>query len=542
MNLLIRCSVICAILYGFAVGEILPYEKLKNEPKSLAKDYYIYRLADETKYNKSELAVLRNDVYRYKGKLAKKLDAILGAEKINKKCAGFGIKNILKADDACKKVIINPNFISRLSSKNRAVLLNELVKFPNLINLINGMNAKNPAIYFADTLDVENYFIYFNSLSQKEREIKFNFELTPDFANALSKTYAFKGMLEDIVIKDKMQILAHSLLYINPANLGDEIAFLLGINAVKFKSDDKAFGFFKAAAYNSKKIGISQNAKFWMYLINGDKTALKELANSDYYDIYSIIAKEKLGNKTLSVIIPKPSLNAPKNYDISDPFAWVKTKNKADVANETELKKMAMFFDTKATIGEYSYIMNKLNKKDNFYAMPFMEFIGTDDLRRQALILALARQESRFVPSAISTSYALGMMQFMPFVANDIAKKQGLAEFDQDNMFKPEVAYKFANIHLDYLENYLISPVFIAYAYNGGIGFTNRMLKNGLFDKKGKYEPYLAMELVPYAESRDYAKKVLANFVIYAQILGLKVSAEDEILKLSSSEKSDKVR
>ena len=171
-----------------------------------------------------------------------------------------------------------------------------------------------------------------------------------------------------------------------------------------------------------------------------------------------------------------------------------------------------------------------------------MEFIGTDDLRRQALILALARQESRFVPSAISTSYALGMMQFMPFVANDIAKKQGLAEFDQDNMFKPEVAYKFANIHLDYLENYLISPVFIAYAYNGGIGFTNRMLKNGLFNKKGKYEPYLAMELVPYAESRDYAKKVLANFVIYAQILGLKVSAEDEILKLSSSEKSDKVR
>ena len=96
MNLLIRCSVICAILCGFAVGEILPYEKLKNEPKSLAKDYYIYRLADETKYNKSELAVLRNDVYRYKGKLAKKLDAIFGAEKINKKCGICAVLTMLK--------------------------------------------------------------------------------------------------------------------------------------------------------------------------------------------------------------------------------------------------------------------------------------------------------------------------------------------------------------------------------------------------------------------------------------------------------------
>jgi len=34
---------------------------------------------------------------------------------------------------------------------------------------------------------------------------------------------------------------------------------------------------------------------------------------------------------------------------------------------------------------------------------------------RKALMLAIARQESKFIPASISRSFALGMMQFMPF-------------------------------------------------------------------------------------------------------------------------------
>lgn len=64
------------------------------------------------------------------------------------------------------------------------------------------------------------------------------------------------------------------------------------------------------------------------------------------------------------------------------------------------------------------------------------------------------------------------MMQFMPFVAKDIAAKEQMKNFDSDDMFNPIVAYNFANIHLDYLNSYLLHPVFVAYAYNGGIGFT----------------------------------------------------------------------
>ena len=187
------------------------------------------------------------------------------------------------------------------------------------------------------------------------------------------------------------------------------------------------------------------------------------------------------------------------------------------------------------------------NYKKHYYPLPFMDKIGTKDVKRQALILALARQESRFIPGSVSTSYALGMMQFMPFLARDIGKKElKIPDFDESDMFKPEIAYKFANHHLDYLQTYLKSPVFVAYAYNGGIGFVKKMLLGGKIfnpnNAKNKYEPFLSMELVPFSESRDYGKKVLANYIIYRAILGSNTKISQFFESLMIPERSDTFR
>ena len=130
----------------------------------------------------------------------------------------------------------------------------------------------------------------------------------------------------------------------------------------------------------------------------------------------------------------------------------------------------------------------------------------------------------------------------MPFVANDIAKQYAIPNFDQDDMFNPQIAYKFANIHLDYLEKSLKSPVFIAYAYNGGLGFTRKTLRQEDLFKRGKFEPFLSMELVAYAESREYGKRVLGNFVVYSQILGENVSVRKLLDDLLVPQNSDFIR
>jgi soluble lytic murein transglycosylase len=73
------------------------------------------------------------------------------------------------------------------------------------------------------------------------------------------------------------------------------------------------------------------------------------------------------------------------------------------------------------------------------------------------------------------------------------------------------------------------NPLFVSYAYNGGIGFTKRKVLN-YFKFKGEYEPFFSMEMVPYSESREYGKKVLTNYVIYKTLLGEKTTLH-EILK-----------
>ena len=63
------------------------------------------------------------------------------------------------------------------------------------------------------------------------------------------------------------------------------------------------------------------------------------------------------------------------------------------------------------------------------------------------------------------------------------------------------------------------NPLFIAYAYNGGARYTRTQLKKGLFKEKNRFEPFLSMELISYAETREYGKKVLANYYIYNNYL-----------------------
>ena len=114
----------------------------------------------------------------------------------------------------------------------------------------------------------------------------------------------------------------------------------------------------------------------------------------------------------------------------------------------------------------------------------------------------------------------MGTMQIMPFLSKAIAKelKEPYNIFEQ---FDAKTNLRYANHHLNYLERKLNHPLFIAYAYNGGIGFTKRLLKTNLF-KKGKYEPYLSMELLPYDETKKYGKKVLINYFVYANYFNKK--------------------
>jgi soluble lytic murein transglycosylase len=110
-------------------------------------------------------------------------------------------------------------------------------------------------------------------------------------------------------------------------------------------------------------------------------------------------------------------------------------------------------------------------------------------------------------------------MQIMPFNVDTIAKSNPFKPTSYFDMFNPEHNIAYAIVHLKHIENTLFNPVLMAYAYNGGIGFTKRLLMNGGQFLSGEHEPFMSMELVSNDESREYGKRVLANYVIYKKIL-----------------------
>ena len=100
----------------------------------------------------------------------------------------------------------------------------------------------------------------------------------------------------------------------------------------------------------------------------------------------------------------------------------------------------------------------------------------------------------------------------------------------------------YANHHINYLAKYLHNPLFVAYAYNGGIGFTKRLIKRNDYFRKGPYEPYLSMEKIKNVEAREYGKKVLVNYVIYQNKLGIPARITPYIQDLTTPSETDSFR
>ena len=502
-------------------------KSLKTKENSLAKDYYIYRLLEKNSLDKKELKALRTHIFRYVGKIKLEFEKIIPPKIYTNKayapCYKYTKDNILDANSSCQSVRLNSIFfISTLSDKTRSVMAENFKENKALYNLLLAFNSKNEIDFLAQKEDVNGFF----RLLQYSK--KYDLDLNASFVNKLASHKEFKNFVKNIVIKKENPKFQKSLLGLDKNLAKDETAFYLGVNALKFGEEGLASGFFKKAEQSFVSQNDKDNALFWVWLINKNENDLKNLAKSSAINIYSLYAKELTNAKfpeLEKVAVSKKEVA----FNMQDPFAWQSLNEKIKKSSKAELDTLLKEFDSEQTLPIYAFLLERKNDfKKHYFIMPYFEYLKDYDTNRQALILALARQESRFIPSAISTSYALGMMQFMPFLANHIGKKElKIPNFDQDFMFEPKVAYYFANYHLDYLQSKLDSVLFIAYAYNGGIGFTNRMLARQDMFKNDKFEPFLSMELVPYEESRIYGKKVLANYIVYQHLLNGNIRISD---------------
>ena len=147
------------------------------------------------------------------------------------------------------------------------------------------------------------------------------------------------------------------------------------------------------------------------------------------------------------------------------------------------------------------------------YREIFTEYAKTYDLD-EAWILGLVRQESRFITDARSAAGAAGLMQVMPRTARFVAQKIGLRNYQRKGVTEVETNVTLGTGYLRLVLDQLGHPLLASAAYNAGPARARRWR-----DASRPLEGAIYTETIPFPETRDYVKKVMANSVFYAALI-----------------------
>lgn len=133
-----------------------------------------------------------------------------------------------------------------------------------------------------------------------------------------------------------------------------------------------------------------------------------------------------------------------------------------------------------------------------------------------ALLYGLVRQESRFVADIVSTAGAVGLMQLMAPTARWVAKQTGRSELRTLKLDDPALNVELGSYYLRYVMDRFGGLTALATAaYNAGPGRAES------WRGAASLEGAIYVETIPFNETRDYTKKVLANAMFYQTRLGL---------------------
>jgi len=407
---------------------------------------------------------------------------------------------------------------------------------------VDWLRTMNQQIQFSIFTDTNKSLQLFLVASPHYRHTNFNHPIEPEVLSSLSSIRGFCQLVYSTVTDPKMDQLQQSLSMVSGGSYNFQTHFYLGINALKYGKNENALFHLKEAYGKSKTIMDKDKSLFWLFRLSQENHYIDELAESVDINMYSLWAKERKGMKAENYFTTLPT-SGPGGFKGEDPFAWQELHQKMLKSTPDTIAELVNENDRDDSLAVQSYIIERTyTPLIHSFIMPYDRYMNDLNADQKAMLYALMRQETRFIPGLISHSFALGLMQIMPFNVDSISKIHPLKVNSYQDMFDPSFNIPYAIEHMKHIDKTLYTPVFKAYAYNGGIGFTKRLITNGAYFLPGEHEPFLSMELVSNAESREYGKKVLANYVIYKEILGERVLISDLLDTLTRPSQSDYFR
>ena len=152
---------------------------------------------------------------------------------------------------------------------------------------------------------------------------------------------------------------------------------------------------------------------------------------------------------------------------------------------------------------------------------PAWHFESDDDSPESALVLALIRQESGFIPDVESPAGARGLMQLLPSTAAKVAKAINL-KFHPDKLDNPEFNVRVGSAYLgNLLSSFDGSYILSLAAYNAGPSRARRWIKDYGDPRDPSVDVVDWIEMIPFTETRNYVQRVMESVAVYRRRLGL---------------------
>ena len=204
------------------------------------------------------------------------------------------------------------------------------------------------------------------------------------------------------------------------------------------------------------------------------------------------------------------------NVDAVAEWDWaLRGMRDEDILAAAELARQAQWYDRAILTAEKTRTIHSFDLR---YLTPYRDLAeahASQNSLDPAWVYGLMRQESRFVDYARSQVGAQGLMQIMPATAKWIARQMGLDKKAHAKVGEPEANIRFGTFYLKRLYDDLNGSAVLATAgYNAGPGRARR------WQADTPLEGAVYTETIPFTETREYVKKVLANAMHYSRLLG----------------------
>lgn len=491
---------------------------LDKKPKSYAKDFFIIQYLNQKNISEQDAQIAYDMSKSKKGRVKKAFKKrFLKIPSKDLKCYRSSSIELLKENSRCIALGLSISDATKMSKKHLKDAIKKIKDYPTLSNDLKVISSDDSFNALINT-NISRFYRLFFSTGKTFRKNTINNTIPQSYIDKLSVDNTFNKFVSYVVHRGKLDKLQKSLFKVKNNNkITNQTFFSLALNAINHKKETVALKYLNKAYSKSYLQSDKDKALFWIYLLTENKSFLYKTAKSWDNNLYSLYSKELLDIEIKNIYYDIDIPNTTSSYNTLDQFEWIKVeKDTKKNLDDNKLSKYTRLFTDASTLPHYAYVLERHSRyRKQYYIKPFRDVMKNYDVNRQVLMYAIGRQESRFIPSAVSFATAQGVMQIMPFLSKKLAEdlKEPYNIYEQ---FLPEVNLRFANKHLNTLQKqFKNNPLFIAYAYNGGPGYTRKQFKRGLFKEKNRFEPFMSIEQISYAETRKYGKRVLSNYYIY---------------------------